>query len=128
MSTSWSDLLEIKVIEEIKPTNKNNECELLHLEIYHLNELNQTLLKKIEDLETRLKKYTNGSNHKRYYEKNKAKIKESGSQYLQKLKEENPEKIKAYSRAAYERKKEKKKLEEALALAENLIIPIEIIP
>ena len=91
-----------------------------HLEIYHLNELNQTLLKRIEELEIHLKKYTNGDNHKRYYEKNKAKIKESGSLYLQKLKEENPEKIKAYSRTAYEKKKERKKLEEAKLVEEEI--------
>jgi hypothetical protein len=61
------------------------------------------------DLEQRLKKYTNGENHKRYYEKNKEKIKETGASYLQKLKVENPEKIKEYSRRAYQNQKEKKK-------------------
>jgi hypothetical protein len=68
-----------------------------------------------------LKKYTNGDNHKRYYEKNKDKIKESGSLYLQKLKEENPEKIKAYSRAAYLKKIEKKMLEKNKDV-ENVVI------
>jgi hypothetical protein len=33
------------------------------------------LKNKIEELEIKLKKYTNGDNHKRYYEKNKEKIK-----------------------------------------------------
>ena len=66
------------------------------------------LSNKISDLEERLKKYTNGSNHKRYYEKNKEKIKESGSNYLQKLKLENPDKLKEYSKRAYENKKKKK--------------------
>jgi hypothetical protein len=75
-----------------------------------------TLQQKIEDLEIRLKKYTNGENHKRYYEKNKNKIKETGSTYLKKLKEENPEKIKEYSRNAYLKKKQKKDLEDALLL------------
>ncbi len=60
------------------------------------------------DLELRLKKYTNGENHKRYYEKNKEKIKETGASYLQKLKVENPEKIKEYSHRAYLNQKEKK--------------------
>lgn len=60
------------------------------------------------DLEQRLKKYTNGENHKRYYEKNKEKIKETGASYLQKLKAENPEKIKEYSHRAYLNQKEKK--------------------
>ena len=60
------------------------------------------------DLEQRLKKYTNGENHKRYYEKNKEKIKEVGASYLQKMKAENPEKIKEYSHRAYLKQKEKK--------------------
>jgi len=60
------------------------------------------------DLEQRLKKYTNGENHKRYYEKNKDKIKETGTAYLQKLKTENPDKIKEYSHRAYLIQKEKK--------------------
>ena len=65
------------------------------------------LTNKVNELEERLKKYTNGSNHKRYYEKNKEKIKESGSNYLQKLKLENPEKLKEYSKRAYANKKKK---------------------
>ena len=70
------------------------------------------------DLEQRLKKYTNGENHKRYYEKNKEKIKETGASYLQKLKAENPEKIKEYSHRAYLNQK-KKKLEKIAAEAEK---------
>ena len=66
------------------------------------------LSNKISELEERLKKYTNGSNHKRYYEKNKEKIKESGSNYLQKLKLVNPDKLKEYSKRAYKNKKKKK--------------------
>ena len=85
--------------------NKNNE----------LQKENEALLKRVEELETRLKKYTNGDNHKRYYEKNKQKIKETGTAYLQKLKAENPDKLKEYSHSAYERKKLKKKQEEEKA-------------
>jgi hypothetical protein len=59
------------------------------------------------ELEEKLKKYTNGDNHKRYYEKNKDKIKEQGTTYLKKLKEENPEKLKEYRRTYYLKKKEK---------------------
>jgi len=70
------------------------------------------------DLEQRLKKYTNGENHKRYYEKNKEKIKETGASYLQKLKTENPEKIKEYSHRAYLNQKEKK-LKKLAAVAEE---------
>jgi hypothetical protein len=71
------------------------------------------------DLEQRLKKYTNGQNHKRYYEKNKEKIKEVGASYLQKLKAENPEKIKEYSHRAYLKQKEKKMAAEAAEAEKN---------
>ena len=69
--------------------------------------MNSELLTKNDELTTRLQKYTNGQNHKRYYEKNKDKIKQSGATYLQKLKAENPEKIKEYSKRAYANKKKK---------------------
>ena len=63
-----------------------------------------------KELEQKLKKYTNGDNHKRYYEKNKDKIKINGLSYLKNLKIENPEKIKEYNHNAYMKKKEKQKL------------------
>ena len=72
-----------------------------------LQKENDELRNKVQELEERLKKYTNGENHKRYYEKNKDKIKEQGSNYLKKLKEENPEKLKEYRRKYYLKKKEK---------------------
>jgi len=68
---------------------------------------NDKLKQKITELEERLKKYTNGGNHKRYYEKNKEKIKEQGANYLKKLKDENPEKLKEYRRTYYLKNKEK---------------------
>ena len=79
-----------------------------------LLEENIVLKMRIGELEEKLKKYTNGTNHKRYYEKNKEKIKESGSNYLKNLKRDNPEKIKEYSRRAYANKKKK--------MSENMII------
>ena len=90
---TFSDDLNINKVEV-------DEKSILKLKILELTN-------KIVELEERLKKYTNGSNHKRYYEKNKEKIKESGSNYLQKLKTENPEKLKEYSRRAYANKKKK---------------------
>jgi len=93
---------------ELDPNN-------LQLRILHLNQ-------KIENLEARLAKYTNGDNHKRYYEKNKNKIKESGTAYLQNLKAANPEKLKEYSRNAYERKKLKKKMEDDLSKLQNKVV------
>lgn len=74
-----------------------------------LEQENILLKQKIQELEERLKKYTNGDNHKRYYEKNKDKVKEIGANYLNKLKEENPEKLKEYRRTYYLKKKEKMK-------------------
>ena len=68
----------------------------------------EELKKKNIELEERLKKYTNGDNHKRYYKKNKEKVMELGANYLQKLKEENPEKLKEYRRTYYLKKKNEK--------------------
>ena len=60
----------------------------------------------VKMIKINIKKYTNGDNHKRYYEKNKDKIKEQGTNYLKKLKEENPEKLKEYRRNYYLKNKE----------------------
>jgi len=102
--------MEMLVINPTTDTLKveDNNTKLLVEQNNALKSQNNDLLIKISDLEERLKKYTNGSNHKRYYEKNKEKIKESGSNYLQKLKLENPEKLKEYSKRAYANKKKKK--------------------
>jgi hypothetical protein len=89
----------------------------IQLVLKQFKDENAFLKQRIEELEIRLKKYTNGDNHKRYYEKNKEKIKELGSSYLQKLKIENPEKIKEYSRKAYAKKKLNKSL-----IGENSVI------
>jgi|LakMenE01Jun11ns_1017448.scaffolds.fasta_scaffold9857102_2 hypothetical protein len=59
------------------------------------------------ELKEHLKKYTNGENNKRYYEKNKEKVKQQGAEYLKKISEENPEKLKEYRRNAYLKRKEK---------------------
>ena len=76
-------------------------------EVQQLKKENEELKNKVVELEERLKKYTNGDNHKRYYEKNKEQIKEAGSSYLKKLKDENPEKLKEYRKRAYQKQKEK---------------------
>ena len=72
---------------------------------------NDILKERISDLEEKLKKYTNGDNHKNYYNKNKEKIIEKSSKYLKKIKEDNPDKIREYAKRAYEKKKEKLKQE-----------------
>ena len=77
-----------------------NEIEVYKKQILELQQENT-------ELKEHLKKYTNGVNNKRYYEKNKEKVKEQGANYLKKLAEENPEKIKEYRRNAYLKRKAK---------------------
>ena len=76
-------------------------------EINIIKNENNELKQQITELEKRLKKYTNGDNHKRYYEKNKEKIMETGANYLKNLKEVNPEKLKEYRHTYYLKRKEK---------------------
>lgn len=84
-------------IDNIKTENEELKNKILILE------------KENQELREHLKKYTNGDNNKRYYEKNKEKVKEQGAIYLKKLSEENPEKLKEYRRNAYLKRKEKLK-------------------
>jgi hypothetical protein len=44
---------------------------------------------------------------KEYYEKNKERVKENAKLYLNKLKDENPDKLKEYRHRAYLKRKEK---------------------
>jgi hypothetical protein len=44
---------------------------------------------------------------KKYYEKNKERVKENAKNYLNRLKVENPEKLKEYRHRAYLKRKEK---------------------
>jgi hypothetical protein len=60
-------------------------------------------------LKEQLQKYTNGNNHKTYYEKNKEIVILKASENKKKLKETNPEKIKEYAKRAYLKRKEKLK-------------------
>jgi hypothetical protein len=83
--------------DNIKKENEELKEKLLLLE------------KENEELKEHLKKYTNGENNKRYYEKNKEKVKQQGAEYLKKISEENPEKLKEYRRNAYLKRKEKLK-------------------
>lgn len=69
---------------------------------------NESLKKKVEELEERLKAYTNNHRHKKYYDKNKEVIKEKAKEYNQKVKSQNPEKIKEWSKKAYLNQKAKK--------------------
>ncbi len=81
----------------------------IDMEIYNkVIEENATLKKTIEELEERLKTYTNNHRHKKYYEKNKESMKEKAKEYMKKMKEEHPEKIKEWSHNAYLNQKAKK--------------------
>jgi hypothetical protein len=71
-----------------------------------------TLQQEIQNLKTQLEKYTNNERHRKYYEKNKDRVKENAKQYLNKLKEENPDKLKEYRHRAYLKRKEKMTSEE----------------
>jgi len=75
--------------------------------IMKLKQENTKLLENMELLKKQLEKYTNNDRHRKYYEKNKDKVKENAKQYLNKLKFENPEKLKEYRHRAYLRRKEK---------------------
>ena len=57
---------------------------------------NQELKVLVSELEEKLKKYTNPESCQKFYEKNKEKIIKESNIRLQKLKENNPDKIKEY--------------------------------
>jgi hypothetical protein len=75
--------------------------------ITSLQNENVKLTQTIQELQIQLEKYTNNNRHKKYYEKNKERIKQNSKEYLTKLKEENPEKLKEYRHSAYLHRKEK---------------------
>ena len=74
-------------------------------------EENVCLKQRVSELEEKLKSYTNPESCQKFYEKNKKKIIQNSNQRLQKLKKENPEKLKEYQRNAYLKRKEKLKNE-----------------
>jgi len=61
----------------------------------------------VETLKKQLEKYTNNERHKKYYEQNKEKVKENAKLYLNRLKVENPDKLKEYRHRAYIKRKQK---------------------
>ena len=70
---------------------------------------NEFLKNKVNELEERIKKYTNSDAHKKYYEDHKDEVKKQGKAYLEKLKQENPDKLKEYRHTAYLNRKNKLK-------------------
>lgn len=81
------------------------------MDINKVLEENEQLKQRVNELEEKLKSYTNPESCQKFYEKNKEKIVQNSNKRLQKLKEENPEKLKEYRRNAYLKRKEKLKNE-----------------
>lgn len=61
---------------------------------------NEELKSKLSEAQEALKKYTNGDRHKRYYEAHKEEVKARAKAYMEKVRAENPEKIKEWRRNA----------------------------
>jgi hypothetical protein len=72
------------------------------------NEIQELKNRNIE-LEEKLKLYTNPSRNKKYYEKNSDVVKEKAKNYMEKIKETNPEKLKEWRHQAYLNRKAKLK-------------------
>jgi hypothetical protein len=87
--------------------NSNDEVSELKLKL-------EKMEKYVKELEDNLKKYTNNNRHLKYYENNKDVVKERTKNYVEKLKNENPDKLKEWRRNYYLKKKEKKKEEQSI--------------
>ena len=77
-------------------TNYKKEYEFLLLE-------NEKLMKRVEELEVNLKKYTNPNRNKEYYHRNKKEICEKRKGYYSKPVDK--EKKREYNKKYYEKKK-----------------------
>jgi FtsZ-binding cell division protein ZapB len=78
----------------------NEENNKLKLEIEELKQ-------RTNELEEKLKSYTNPTRNKKYYEKNSDVVKEKAKSYMEKIKETNPEKLKEWRHNAYLNRKAK---------------------
>ena len=81
-------------------------------EIYKLKLEIEELKNKNNELEEKLKSYTNPTRNKKYYEKNSDIVKEKAKNYMEKIKETNPEKLKEWRHQAYLNRKSKLKAKE----------------
>ena len=84
------------------------ELDTLFQENIKLKDENEKLKLENQELITRLKKYTSNEWHHKYYEAHKQEIRKNADNYLENLKQTNPDKIKAYRKTAYENMKKKK--------------------
>ena len=78
----------------------DEEINKLKLEIEELKNRNN-------ELDEKLKSYTNPTRNKKYYEKNSDIVKEKAKNYMEKIKETNPEKLKEWRHQAYLNRKAK---------------------
>lgn len=78
-------------------------------EISKLKHEIEELKNKNNELEEKLKLYTNPTRNKKYYQKNSDIVKEKAKNYMKNLKESNPEKLKEWHHQAYLNRKEKLK-------------------
>ena len=81
------------------------------MDIEAILEENKKLKLLVEELQEKLKRYTNPDRNKKYYENNKEKFIQNGNDRLKNLKESNPDKLKEYRKNAYLKRKEKLKNE-----------------
>jgi hypothetical protein len=97
-------------------TQNTNNTSMPNLEEWNKFKHDYALLKtEIEKTKKQLEKYTNNERHKKYYQQNKERIKENAKVYLNRLKVENPEKLKEYRHKAYLKRKSEKKDENVLS-------------
>jgi hypothetical protein len=82
--------------------------DIVNIDMYNKLIIENELLKKKNiELEEKLKTYTNTERHKKYYEKNSEKVKEKAKTYMERMKTENPEKLKEWRHTAYINRKAK---------------------
>jgi len=81
-------------------------------EINKLKHEIEELKNKNIELEEKLKSYTNPTRNKKYYEKNSDAVKENAKNYIEKIKETNPKKLKEWRHQAYLNRKAKLKVKE----------------
>ena len=92
--------------EDIKSSGKLNliSNSKLRSKLVNFYEVYYSIYKELEE---KLKKYTNNKQHIKYYENHKDVVKERAKNYMEKIKETNPEKIKEWRHNAYLKRKEK---------------------
>jgi len=82
--------------------------DIVNIEMYNNLMIEKELLKKKNiELEEKLKTYTNTERNKKYYEKNSEKVKEKVKNYMERMKTDNPEKLKEWRHTAYMNRKNK---------------------